>query len=442
MLIRPLEGFSKLPKQKKLDFIVDQYFSSSPETKKKLQGFWHEDDKEQRIFDEFSENTITNFYFPFGVVPNMLINGKTYCVPMVIEESSVVAAAGKSGKYWFSRGGFTAEVVGTKKIGQIHFFWYGEPDKMFSFFKNIKEQLLQETSCLQEKMQARGGGLQELSLIDKTEKEPGYYQLLAKFETCNAMGANFINTLLEALSKSFQEKVSTSFFFTPTQKQVTMVMSILSNYTPDCLARSYVECPVEQLAHPKLVTDPLQFVDKFAKAIKISQIDTYRAVTHNKGIFNGIDAVAIATGNDFRALEAAGHAYACRFGQYQGLTYVEIKEGIFKYGIEIPLCVGTVGGLTNLHPLARLSLDMLGHPSAKELMMIIATMGLAQNFAAICSLITTGIQKGHMKMHLLNILNHLEATPKEQTLAKQYFKDKVITHTEVGDFLAGIRNYQ
>ena len=442
MFMQPLGGFSKLPKQKKLDHVIDQYFAGSCETKKKLQGFWHGNDKEQRVFDEFSENTLTNFYFPFGVVPNTLINGKIYCVPMVIEESSVVAAASKSSKYWFSRGGFTARVPRTKKIGQVHFFWYGEPEKLSSFFRSIKEELVQDTAFLQEKMQARGGGLLDLYLLDKTKEEPGNYQLLAEFETCDAMGANFINTFLEALSKSFREKVSACNTFEGTQKHVSMVMSILSNYTPDCLACSYVECPVEELAEPGLIPDPVQFVDKFQKAVKISHIDPYRAVTHNKGIFNGIDAVVIATGNDFRAVEASGHAYASRFGKYQGLTRVEIKEGIFKYEIEIPLSVGTVGGLTDLHPLARFSLDMLGRPKAKELMMIIATMGLAQNFAALCSLVTTGIQKGHMRMHLLNILNHLKATQEEGTLAKQYFKNKVISHREVQQFLAKIRNYQ
>ena len=442
MLRQPLEGFSKLPKQKKLDVIIDQYFSGSSETKKKLQGLWHRNDKEQKIFDEFSENTLTNFYFPFGVVPNVLINKKAYCVPMVIEESSVVAAASKSSKYWFSRGGFHAEVLGTKKIGQVHFFWHGNPTELSDFFEVIKEELIQDTAFLQEKMRTRGGGLVELRLIDKTKEESGYYQLWAEFETCDAMGANFINTLLEALSKSFSEKVSTCNTFNGTKKHISIVMSILSNYTPECLVKCHVKCPIEQLTDPNLISDPFLFADKFEKAVKISHLDTYRAVTHNKGIFNGIDAVAIATGNDFRAVEAAGHAYASRFGKYQGLTHVEIKKGIFKYEIEIPLSVGTIGGLTDLHPLARFSLNMLGRPKAKELMMIIASIGLAQNFAALCSLVTTGIQKGHMKMHLLNILNHYQATQEERSLVKQYFKNKVISHREVGQFLTKRRNYQ
>ena len=184
------------------------------------------------------------------------------------------------------------------------------------------------------------------------------------------------------------------------------------------------------------------FVEKFIRAVEIAGIDPFRACTHNKGIFNGIDGVVMATGNDFRAIEAAGHAYASRSGQYKGLTSIEVKDGLFKYQLELPLAVGVVGGLTRLHPLARLSLELLGRPSAKRLMTIIASIGLAQNFAAISSLVTTGIQKGHMKMHLLNILTHLEASKIEQDKAKDYFKDRIISFRDVRNYLAGMRNYE
>ena len=181
------------------------------------------------------------------------------------------------------------------------------------------------------------------------------------------------------------------------------------------------------------------FAYKFEKALKIASIDTYRATTHNKGIFNGIDSVVIATGNDFRAVEACGHAYAARDGQYRSLSFCEVKDGVYRFWLDIPLAIGTVGGLTNLHPLAKRSLEMMGNPTANELMKIIATVGLAQNFAAVRSLVTTGIQKGHMKMHLMNILNHLEATEKEVKEAIIYFADKLVSFTAVREFLQLLR---
>ena len=186
--------------------------------------------------------------------------------------------------------------------------------------------------------------------------------------------------------------------------------------------------------------DASTFAEKFAKAIRIAQIDPYRATTHNKGIFNGIDAVVLATANDFRAIEACGHAYAARDGRYRSLSNCTIEDGIFKFWMDLPLAVGTVGGLTRLHPIARLSLEMLGQPSAEELMKIIAVTGLAQNFAAVRSLVTTGIQKGHMKMHLQNILNHLKATPEEQEKATTFFADKVVSFTAVRDYIKQSRN--
>ncbi|MEL7021672.1 MAG: hydroxymethylglutaryl-CoA reductase, partial [Bacteroidota bacterium] len=177
------------------------------------------------------------------------------------------------------------------------------------------------------------------------------------------------------------------------------------------------------------------FAKKFTKAVRIAQIDPYRATTHNKGIFNGIDAVVLATGNDFRAIEAGGHTYAARDGQYRSLSAAEVKDGQFKFWLDIPLAVGTVGGLTNLHPMARRSLELLGQPTAVELMQIIAVTGLAQNFAAVRSLVTTGIQQGHMKMHLQNILHHLNASEQQAKEALVFFSDRVVSFAAVRDFL-------
>jgi hydroxymethylglutaryl-CoA reductase len=219
-------------------------------------------------------------------------------------------------------------------------------------------------------------------------------------------------------------------------------MSILSNYTPECLVQSSVSVHVDDL-HDKDFQMPVAlFLEKFQTAVQISKVDIYRATTHNKGIFNGIDAVALATGNDFRAIEACGHAYASRAGRYQGLTDVSYNGKEFQFSLTLPLALGTVGGMTSLHPLSQLSLKLLGHPSANELMEIMCSVGLAQNFSAVRSLVTTGIQKGHMKMHLLNILNQLQATEEEREKAKDYFSFEVISFTAVKNFIHSIRNLQ
>ncbi len=216
-------------------------------------------------------------------------------------------------------------------------------------------------------------------------------------------------------------------------------MSILSNYVPECLVRAEVSCPINELNEDKILS-PDEFAKKFVQAVRIAEVEPYRAVTHNKGVMNGVDAVVLATGNDFRAIEAGVHAYAARSGKYSSLTHAKIEGDIFKFWIEIPLALGTVGGLTNLHPLVKLALEMLHHPTAKELMQIVAVAGLAQNFAALRSLITTGIQEGHMKMHLKNILNQFHATDKEKTQIIDYFKSHTATYNAVVEAINEIRS--
>lgn len=437
---QPMTGFSKLSKFEKIDLVVKNYFSNSDSARAQFKKYWHSDEQLQQTLDDFSENTLTNFLFPMGVVPNLLLNGEVLCVPMVIEESSVVAASARSANFWLSRGGFHAEVISTTKIGQVHFIWNGNNQKLVNFFNSQKEYLLSETKLLTENMEKRGGGIRSLTLVDRTADEPGYYQLHAEFETCDAMGANFINSILELLGRKFKEQVTIANNFSDEERDIQIVMAILSNYTPDCRVRSYVECDIADLNDPSLDMSADEFAAKFARAIRISKIDITRATTHNKGIFNGIDAVVVATGNDYRAVEACGHAWAARDGQYRGLSDVSLINGKFRFSLEIPLAIGTVGGLTSLHPLARLSLDMLGRPDANQLMKIIATVGLAQNFAAVRSLITSGIQKGHMKMHLMNILNHLETNETEREEAKKYFEHEIISFKSVRDYVSELRN--
>jgi len=216
-------------------------------------------------------------------------------------------------------------------------------------------------------------------------------------------------------------------------------MSILSNYTPECLVRAWVECPVEKLGPFDNGLEAATLAEKFRKAVRIAYLDPHRATTHNKGIFNGVDAVVLATANDFRAVEAGCHTFAARDGQYRSLSHCAIEDGIFHFWLDLPLALGTVGGLTKLHPIAKLSLEMLGNPSAEELMMIIASTGLAQNFAAVRSLVTTGIQSGHMKMHLANILNHLGANAAEAADAMKYLEGKTVSFTAVREYLKQVR---
>ncbi|WP_224485256.1 hydroxymethylglutaryl-CoA reductase, degradative [Robertkochia aurantiaca] len=430
MTVPPVKGFSKLSKEDKIDWLASHYFSNPDEGISLLKKYWNHDAKLQQLHDEFIENTITNFYVPLGVAPNFLINGQNYTIPMAIEESSVVAAASKAAKFWMERGGFKTEVLGTEKIGQVHFIYQGHKKRLQKFFTAIKPKLFSAASHITKNMEKRGGGITGIELIDKTGELPGYFQLHSTFETLDAMGANFINSCLEQFAATFKEEAVGWDGFDDAEKDIEIVMSILSNYVPNCVVRASVSCPVKDLDEDRELT-PGSFAEKFVRAVDIARVEPHRAVTHNKGIMNGIDAVVLATGNDFRAVEAGIHAYASKNGKYTSLTKAWIEEDTFHFSIEIPLALGTVGGLTSLHPLVRLSLEILDNPSAKDLMQIAAVAGLAQNFAAIRSLITTGIQKGHMKMHLMNILNQLEATEEEKNYMASYFKNKTVTHSDV-----------
>jgi hydroxymethylglutaryl-CoA reductase len=434
-MAKSIDGFSKYAKKAKLQWIKNNYLADNEEDISILESFWHPSAEVQKVLDGFSENTVSNFAMPFGLAPNFSINGEVYCVPMVIEESSVVAAAAAAAKYWFSRGGFCCEVLSTKKVGQLHFSWSGESSILKNAFTDIEHTLRIETQHLTANMQTRGGGILDLELLDLTHLEADYYQIRATFETCDSMGANFINSVLEEFGHLLKNIFKTHQAFAQSPREVSIIMAILSNYTPECVVRASVECPVEALADKSLGMEAGDFAEKFSKAVRIAEIDPYRATTHNKGIFNGIDAVILATANDFRAIEACGHAYAARDGQYRSLSHCKVENGIFRFWLDVPLAVGTVGGLTKLHPLAKTALAILGQPSAQRLMEIVAAVGLAQNFAALRSLTTTGIQKGHMKMHLMNILNHLGANDDDCELAIGYFEDKVVSFSSVRAFL-------
>jgi len=428
-----ISGFSKLSKTEKIEWLLDHHFVQKDIARTLVKTYWNTDEKLQQLHDEFIENTITNYYLPLGVVPNFIINERLYTIPMAIEESSVVAAASKAAKFWLDRGGFKAKVVSTTKVGQVHFTFNGNKEALAAFFNTVKPQLITDTKSITKNMERRGGGIIDIVLKDKTHLLDNYYQLHATFNTLDAMGANFINSCLEQFAKSLKREAAISL-----DGHLDITMCILSNYVPECLVKAEVSCKIEDLKS-KDISNPELFAQKFKQAVRIAEVEPYRAVTHNKGIMNGIDAVVLATGNDFRAVEAGVHAYAAKDGLYKSLTHCSISNGIFKFWIEIPLALGTVGGLTRLHPLVKFALELLKHPSAKDLMQIVAVAGLAQNFAALKSLTTTGIQQGHMKMHLMNILNLLEANDSEKEYLIEYFKTNVVTHNSVSEALEHIR---
>ena len=426
-------GFSKLSKEEKINWIATNHFANPKQAIEVLHQYKNSDEALQKLHDEFIENTLTNFYLPLGVAPNFTINGKNFTIPFAIEESSVVAAASKAAKFWGARGGFKTTILGTEKIGQVHFMYEGDKQKLTEYFHFVKPFLLSETEGITKNMQKRGGGISDIQLVDKTEALENYFQLHATFQTKDSMGANFINSCLEQFAKTFKNK-SEEFGI----DSIQIVMSILSNFVPNCVVRAEVSCPVSELNEDATITSS-EFAEKFLTAVKIAEVEPYRAVTHNKGIMNGIDAVVLATGNDFRAVEAGIHAYASKDGKYTSLSHAKIENGIFTFWLDVPLALGTVGGLTNLHPLVKFSLEMLGNPSSTELMEIVAVAGLAQNFAALRSLTTSGIQQGHMKMHLNNILNQHQATKEEKLTVISHFENKTASHNLVVDFLESLR---
>ena len=433
-----VQGFSKLSKSEKIDWLITHHFHKDESARGLITQYWHNDEKLQGLHDDFIENTVSNFFLPLGVAPNFKINDEIYTLPMAIEESSVVAAAAKAAKYWGDRGGFRTELLGEEKVGQIHFCLPASYDRLNPFIEKIAPQLRQDLQDITKNMEARGGGIQTIELRDKTTALPHYYQLHVTFLTVDSMGANFINSCLEEMAKRLKVYLSNDAQWQEEAKDLEIIMCILSNYVPNCLAKATVSCPVEALEQEEGMSKRT-FAEKFVRAVEIAQKEPYRAVTHNKGIMNGVDAVVIATGNDFRAVEAGVHAFAARDGQYRSLSNAYIKDDQFYFELTLPLAVGTVGGLTKLHPLVGWAIDLLGQPSAPQLMQIMAAAGLAQNFGAIRSLVTSGIQKGHMKMHLLNILNQMNASSDEKEKAVDHFKNHTVTHAAVVAFIQALR---
>jgi hydroxymethylglutaryl-CoA reductase len=344
-------------------------------------------------FDEINdmvENAIGIFQMPLGIASNFVVNGKEYLIPMAIEEPSVIAASSNAAKIAKEAGGFKARADKSIMTGQIQLVSFGSSstntDKLIKTIMENKPKLIKIANT--KSKFARCIDIQVRQINDESANNLGPMIIIEiHVDTKDAMGANIVNTMCEVTAPEIEAL---------TDGQV--ILKILSNYSTNRLVRCKGIFPKESIGGDKVLKRIL-----FSYAFAYS--DTYRAVTHNKGIMNGIDSVAIATGQDFRAIEAGCHAYACRDGQYRSLTkWYENSNGDLVGEIEIPLAVGIVGGITNTHPLVKACIKMLDISSSQELAMIIAAVGLAQNFSAIRALSDEGIQKGHMKLHSKNIV--------------------------------------
>lgn len=432
MSVTFLENFSAQTSETKRKLVAMQT-GNSESIRQILQNSLPSDITLAQRFESFSENNLGLYALPIGVAPNFLINGKLYHIPMVTEESSVVAAASSSAKFWYKRGGFKSVVNGREKNGQVHFTSEAPSEYFDSISEQLQPRFYEELLPHVEGMESRGGGVKSWTIEHRPEVMPNYYRLDVRFGTADAMGANFINTCLEVMGRTLEQFVREN----NPDSNTRVIMAILSNYNPGSTVTASVSCPVEEMI-TKGAT-PQEFSERLVMATRIACCDVHRAATHNKGIMNGIDALMIATGNDFRAIEAGAHAWAARDGQYRGLSEAHISDGVFHFSLTLPLTLGTVGGLTSLHPVAGAVLDILDNPSAEELMQIAAALGLAQNFTALRALTTLGIQKGHMRMHLGNILIGLNATREEHEKVSEWFNDNTVSLAAVRAYIEKLR---
>ena len=375
-------GFSKKSYHERLELLKAQALLS-PETQASLE---QDEQMSVTVGDQLSENVVGTFSLPYSLVPEVLVNGQEYTVPYVTEEPSVVAAASYASKIIKRAGGFTTQVHQRQMIGQVALYQVAEPDFAQEKIASKKAELLELANQAYPSIVKRGGGARDLH-VEQIKGETDFLVIYLHVDTQEAMGANMLNTMLEALKPVLEEL-----------SQGQSLMGILSNYATDSLVTASCRIAFRYLSRQK--DQGREIAEKIALASQFAQVDPYRAATHNKGIFNGIDAILIATGNDWRAIEAGAHAFASRDGRYQGLSQwtLDLEREELVGEMTLPMPVATKGGSIGLNPRVALSHELLGNPSAKELAQIIVSIGLAQNFAALKALVSTGIQQGHMKL--------------------------------------------
>ena len=375
-------GFSKKSYHERLELLKAQALLS-PERQTSLE---QDEQVSLAVADQLSENVVGTFSLPYSIIPELVVNGQDYTVPYVTEEPSVVAAASYASKIIKRSGGFTAQVHQRQMIGQVALYQVAEPEKAQEKIANKKVELLELANQAYPSIVKRGGGARDLH-VEQIKGETDFLVVYLHVDTQEAMGANMLNTMLEALKPVLEELC-----------QGQSLMGILSNYATDSLVTASCRIAFRYLSRQK--DQGREIAEKIALANQFAQADPYRAATHNKGIFNGIDAILIATGNDWRAIESGAHAFASRDGHYQSLSQwtLDLEREELVGQMTLPMPVATKGGSIGLNPRVALSHELLGNPSAKELAQIIVSIGLAQNFAALKALVSTGIQQGHMKL--------------------------------------------
>ena len=338
--------------------------------------------------DHMIENAVGVFSLPLGIAQNFIVNGKSVLVPMVVEEPSVVAAVSYMAKLAQTSGGFKAWMSSQEMIGQVQLLDLADVDAAQNLIETHKLDLLQQASALNPGLTRHGGGIRELEVRRISESPIGAFLVVHLIlDVADAMGANMVNTAVESLAPLLEELTGGRAH-----------LRILSNLSDRRLATAEVTLPVEVLAFEEFSGEQVR--DGVIEAWAFAEADPYRAATHNKGIMNGVDAVLLATGNDWRAVEAGAHAFAARGGRYTSLsTWSKTDDGSLKGSLTLPLAIGIVGGATRVHPGAKTNLQLMGVEHAKDLGEIIAAVGLAQNLAALRALATEGIQKGHMSLH-------------------------------------------
>ena len=418
-------GFSKKSYQERLELLKAQALLS-PER----QGSLEQDEQMSvTVADQLSENVVGTFSLPYSLVPEVLVNGQEYTVPYVTEEPSVVAAASYASKIIKRAGGVTAQVRQRQMIGQVALYQVANPEQAQEEIASKKAELLELANQAYPSIVKRGGGARDLH-VEQIKGETDFLVVYLHVDTQEAMGANMLNTMLEAL-KPVVEELS----------QGQSLMGILSNYATDSLVTASCRIAFRYLSRQK--DQGREIAEKIALASQFAQADPYRAVTHNKGIFNGIDAVLIATGNDWRAIEAGAHAFASREGHYQGLSQwtLDLEREELIGEVTLPMPVATKGGSIGLNPRVALSHELLGNPSAKELAQIIVSIGLAQNFAALKALVSTGIQQGHMKLQAKSLALLAGASESEVApLVERLIADKTFNLETAQRYLENLRS--
>ena len=413
-------GFSKKSYHERLELLRAQALLS-PEKQRSLE---EDEQVSLAVADQLSENVVGTFSLPYSIVPELLVNGQDYIVPYVTEEPSVVAAASYASKIIKRAGGFTAQVHERQMIGQVALYQVAEPEQAREKIASKKAELLELANQAYPSIVKRGGGARDLH-VEQIKGETDFLVVYLHIDTQEAMGANMLNTMLEALKPVLEEL-----------SQGQSLMGILSNYATDSLVTASCRIAFRYLNPQK--DQGREIAEKIALASQFAQIDPYRAATHNKGIFNGIDAILIATGNDWRAIEAGAHAFASRDGRYQGLSQwtLDMEREELVGEMTLPMPVATKGGSIGLNPRVALSHELLGNPSAKELAQIIVSIGLAQNFAALKALVSTGIQQGHMKLQAKSLALLAGASESEVApLVERLIADKTFNLETARQFL-------